>query len=773
MSKLLRPEVRERVLAKHAELRDAGTFLRFDQLHACYTRFYERFGPKALARMEGKTLLEALFLHGNKDSLVYWLEFKNDEELPDRFGGIGGGSAYKFILFKQKETGQWTTGSPRIPKVISEEEAIELATKLRDQFIAGCKVLDPLNSDSTYADYQRVNAELIRVADQLQSKTFAHKYFALLFPDVLDDFHALKWQQHHLRLLGTGGDLTGDRYENAYYFKELTKELGVPMNELTITLNIQQGLPRRYWRIGTSFVEGHSLWPIFQREDMVAVGWPSLGDLKVLGNSKPAKMKLAERLAKEYDTAHAPTASRKAGEIMAFRHKIEVGDIVLAANGQDILAIGVVSEDYEFVADAAEDTCHRRSVDWLVVPERPFQLPIPSEGLRTTCKEITKPDNMNFIEGKLRGVPAAQPTSEPSMVLPKAGSQLPPLPAKVQQVKAVLDRKGQVILYGPPGTGKTHWARIAAHELSAREAFKKSFAQLDPKEKEVVQGSGQGDGLVRMCTFHPAYGYEDFLEGYRPTSTNGTLGFERRDGIFKRLCQDAAKAPERTYYLLVDEINRGDIPRIFGELLTLLEMDKRGMALSLPLSGEPFRVPANVRLIGTMNTADRSIALLDTALRRRFGFIELMPEPELLREMVFESLPIADWLKVLNGEIRKRLGNDGRNLQIGHAFFMQKELPIADPGTFLKVLLEDIVPLLEEYFYDSPEGLCQLLGSTIMDPKEQRINRDLLAPGRRADVIASLAQLHPELLTSAQAMDAVEDETEGEEEEEQEEPATT
>ena len=98
---------------------------------------------------------------------------------------------------------------------------------------------------------------------------------------------------------------------------------------------------------------------------------------------------------------------------------------------------------------------------------------------------------------------------------------------------------------------------------------------------------------------------------------------------------------------------------------------------------------------------------------------------------------------------------------------------MADPGTFLKVLLEGIVPLLEEYFYDSPEGLCQLLGSTIMDPKEQRINRDLLAPGRRADVIASLAQLHPELLTSAQAMDAVEDETEGEEEEEQEEPATT
>jgi 5-methylcytosine-specific restriction protein B len=332
----------------------------------------------------------------------------------------------------------------------------------------------------------------------------------------------------------------------------------------------------------------------------------------------------------------------------------------------------------------------------------------------------------------------------------------------------VLDRKGQVILYGPSGTGKTYWARIAAFELAAREVFRKTRDQLDPKERVLIEGSEQGNGLVRACTFHPAYGYEDFLEGYRPTSTNGALGFERRDGIFKRLCKDAAQAPERTHYLLVDEVNRGDIPRIFGELLTLLEMDKRGMTLTLPASGEVFSVPPNVRVIGTMNTADRSIALLDTALRRRFGFIELMPEYELLRDVVFENLPIGDWLKVLNGEVRKRLGNDGRNLQIGHAFFMQNGSPITDAGTFLKVLFEDVVPLLEEYFYDDPEGLAQLLGNTIMDPKEQRVNRDLLAPGRRMDVFSSLAALHPDLLTSAPALNAAEDEVEGEEEDEPE-----
>ena len=125
---------------------------------------------------------------------------------------------------------------------------------------------------------------------------------------------------------------------------------------------------------------------------------------------------------------------------------------------------------------------------------------------------------------------------------------------------------------------------------------------------------------------HPAYGYEDFLEGYRPTEINGSMHFVLRDGIFKQLCAQAKAQPEHNFYLIVDEINRGDIPRIFGELLTLLEKNKRGKTAILPLSGEPFTVPENLYVIGTMNTADRSIALLDAALRRRFGFLELLPE---------------------------------------------------------------------------------------------------------------------------------------------------
>lgn len=764
MSSLISAEVRDRVESKYRELRDAGGFLSKEDLRASYDLFRKRFGPEQLARVQGKELLETMFLHGNKDSLVYWLEFKNDEELPGRFGGIAGGSAYKFILFKQKESGQWITGSPKSPEVISEETAMALAATLRDQFVACCKVLDRLSVDSTLADYKSVNGEMKRVGGEIQHKAFAHKYFALLYPEVLDDFHAIKFQQHQFMSLGIKDGLNLDRYESAYYFKELCRELKVPMNELTSTLNALFGLPRRYWRIGTSIGNGPSLWPLFRKDGMAAIGWGELGDLSELGSSRSDKTRLAERLMLEFGQSYKPTASRQAGEIISFRHKIEVGDIILAADGEDVLGLGEVTGEYEYVEDALHGTRHRRQVNWSMLPERPFKLPT-QEALRTTCKEIRKPENALFIEDKLQDPDLDRPLPDAGTADPGRSSTMPPLPPKVQQVKAVLDRKGQVILYGPPGTGKTYWARLAAQELAAREAFGKPFDQLDSEEKEVVAGAS---GLVRACTFHPAFGYEDLIEGYRPTGQEGALNFNLKDGLFKKLCEDARKAPKRTHYLLIDEINRGDIPRIFGELITLLEMDKRGMVLNLPLSGAPFSVPPNVRVIGTMNTADRSIALLDTALRRRFGFIELMTDYSLLGEMVFEGLPIGKWLELLNGEIRHRLGHDGRNLQVGHAFFLHKGAPITDATGFLHVLFHDIVPLLEEYFYESPGELAKLLGTVIMDPVSSQVKQDVLKPGRRPEVFTSLAQAFPDLQTSTLSVKADE---EDEDEEDQEEDA--
>jgi 5-methylcytosine-specific restriction protein B len=325
-------------------------------------------------------------------------------------------------------------------------------------------------------------------------------------------------------------------------------------------------------------------------------------------------------------------------------------------------------------------------------------------------------------------------------------------------------------VYGPPGTGKTYWALHTAQDLAAYAVFGKSFSQLSENQKEDLRREeGDRPPRVQMCTFHPAYGYEDFIEGYRPVVQDGRLLFERRDGIFKRLCDGASRAGDSPFYLVIDEINRGDIPRIFGELVTVLEKDKRGQSIRLPLSGEPFSVPENVYVIGTMNTADRSIALLDTALRRRFGFIELMPDPDVLGETVVgQSVPLRPWLKALNQRVVDSIGRDARNLQIGHAYLFDRGRPVSDFGRFARILEEDILPLLQEYCYEDYTALARILGTSFVDEERQRIRYDLFDPARRDHLIQALTALDPDMLASPEAVASEEEQVELEAEEMQE-----
>ena len=268
---------------------------------------------------------------------------------------------------------------------------------------------------------------------------------------------------------------------------------------------------------------------------------------------------------------------------------------------------------------------------------------------------------------------------------------------------------------------------------------------------------------MRSCTFHPGYGYEDFLEGFRPTGTaDRQLSFTLRDGLFKSLCADAAANPTREYFLVVDEINRGDVPRIFGELITLLERDKRGRVLELAVSGTRFAVPANVRIIGTMNTADRSIALLDTALRRRFGFVELPPDYATLADAVVGGVPLGAWLQALNTQVRAHVGRDADNLQIGHAFLLEDERPVTDPARLARIVAEDVVPLLREYCYEDFEKLAKILGTGLVDVGGRRVKDDLFRPERLDDLMEALLQPFPDLATTRDATVHADDPAEAE-----------
>lgn len=236
-------------------------------------------------------------------------------------------------------------------------------------------------------------------------------------------------------------------------------------------------------------------------------------------------------------------------------------------------------------------------------------------------------------------------------------------------------------------------------------------ADLIELVKELKRSPAASETISRyeFITFHQAYSYEDFVEGIRPEldEESGELSYSPQDGVFRRICQRAEADPLHRYAIFIDEINRGNVAKIFGELITLIEIDKRtngdkGMRITLPYSREPFGVPENLDIYGTMNTADRSIALLDTALRRRFRFKELMPDSSKIAgsdgagNIIDEDgnqINLRKLLDAMNHRIRFLLS---RELMLGHAYLC----PVANLTQLKTVFLNQFIPLLQEYFYE-------------------------------------------------------------------------
>ena len=252
-------------------------------------------------------------------------------------------------------------------------------------------------------------------------------------------------------------------------------------------------------------------------------------------------------------------------------------------------------------------------------------------------------------------------------------------------------------------TDNSEWFLVDS-QLEQVEDLLALYAELKrgPKSAEAIQ-------RFAVVTFHQSYGYEEFIEGMRARSDeSGNISYPIEPGIFMRLCQRANADPAHRYAIFIDEINRGNISKIFGELISLIEVDKRAgmpnaMSLQLSYSGDYFSVPANVDIIGAMNTADRSLALLDTALRRRFDFVEMMPDLSLLSGAKVKGIELESLLEKLNRRIEALYD---REHTLGHAFFMpvKNALDTGDEETAFKQLKiafqKKIIPLLQEYFFD-------------------------------------------------------------------------
>jgi 5-methylcytosine-specific restriction protein B len=264
-----------------------------------------------------------------------------------------------------------------------------------------------------------------------------------------------------------------------------------------------------------------------------------------------------------------------------------------------------------------------------------------------------------------------------------------------ERFNSILDlweRKKNIILQGPPGVGKTYFCRKFAYALMHEQARDR----------------------VESVQFHQTYAYEDFVQGYRPTST----GFERRNGLFHQFCERARDDQDNKYVFIIDEINRGNLSKIFGELMMLIEADKRSKEWAVPLAyslnpDDKFYIPKNLYLIGLMNTADRSLSIVDYALRRRFAFVDLTPsfksdkfasylnEAGASKELIDK---IVRRMATLNESIATDKTNLGPGFCIGHSFFCDTPKDRApDERWYRSVVDAEIAPLLREYCFDEPD----------------------------------------------------------------------
>ncbi|MDC0067116.1 AAA family ATPase, partial [Verrucomicrobia bacterium] len=456
---------------------------------------------------------------------------------------------------------------------------------------------------------------------------------------------------------------------------------------------LRRGIPREsqsetklqsFWLIAPGESAEH--WKEYQEEGIISIGWDDVGDLSLLSEKKAIR--------EELDKKRPEKSSSQAGKMLHdFGHVMEPGDLVFAKDGRKaILGWGIIKSDYKHDADRQHHH-HIREVEWMS-GER-YNVP---EGMLLPFKTLTRynegDDLPNLLEVHYFQSESVNTIQLPPYSKEEALSDLFLAEEKFDQIISTLRRKKNIVLQGAPGTGKTYIAKRLAYTL------------MGVKD----------ESRARMIQFHQSSSYEDFIQGFRP---NADGQFILRDGIFHQFCQQAKGNPEEEFIFIIDEINRGNLAKVFGELMMLIEPDKRDPKYAMPLSyaegdSDPFYVPENLYMIGTMNTADRSLSLVDYALRRRFAFLEMEPSFE---SPVFEKT-LTKWgaskstvkrirqsMMALNQKIEEDATNLGRGFKIGHSFFVPSAKITDEEEWYNEILQFEILPLIEEYWMDDQSGV--------------------------------------------------------------------
>ncbi len=476
----------------------------------------------------------------------------------------------------------------------------------------------------------------------------------------------------------------------------------------------QSSKDRKFWLYKAG--ENGDKWEDMYAKGLMGLGWKNLGNLSKYSNKEEIEAQL-NILYPRHTTDRVN--DRKSN--WDFCNEMEVGDIVIVGSGKTkFLGYGEVESDYFYDPNLDESFASFRKVNWIKKGEWDWEKQNDNDG-GWAIKALTNITQYKTALDSLLNLIGFYDKGNEKMNQENNNNAL------------------NQILYGSPGTGKTYSTIDRALEIlgidtkdMSREERKKIFE--DYKQK----------GQIEFVTFHQSYGYEEFVEGIKPlTDENKNVYYEVTNGIFKELCKRAQES-QKKHILIIDEINRGNISKIFGELITLIEPSKRigakeELRVALPYSasgGNPngekelFGVPNNLYIIGTMNTADRSITSLDTALRRRFEFVEMMPEPSKLSEIKVlqegseTKINLSTMLEIINKRIEFLYD---REKTIGHAFFLKDEEQSLNITDLKSIFQNKIIPLLQEYFYNDYAQIRAVLNCNAMIEKSEEKIQDFFA----------------------------------------------
>ncbi|RAP50969.1 MAG: hypothetical protein BZ136_00285 [Methanosphaera sp. rholeuAM74] len=703
-------------IKRYLEENNLGDFTK-EEYEEKFERFYNTFSPEILSGLDGGDVRDTIFLHdGDKNNLCYTLEFS--KEYGEFCGGIGGGTSYKYHLFKNK-SGQWVAGGPNNNRVLDDSESVGIAISIRDAIVDGAKYISNARLDSVddYVDLGKALKDIFHDCHVSPTNSWIHKYYSIIFPDILSSCHQKKMKEDILRKFHLNP--SNNFWANDGHLSLLSREAGIKLyclfDEGIVGLfyrwdkNMWTDKFNKYNLVDTDSVRYWAFTPgvMADRFDLcydnsvMCMGWNYLGDLSEYDDD--FEESLNELIKRTENLKVKPTSAVRS--LSAIYKNIKAGDVICVRRGlSTILAIGRVLPDSKYFYDESMDESvndpyyhFRDGIRWLKL-EKEYEFG-SSKFLRDTLYEITDESMLDVIhqlEGKLT--------------------------ENVVNANSSLGRN--VIYFGAPGTGKSY--------------------TLNADMSLIVSD----EDCYERVTFHPDYSYANFVGTYKPVSSSDGISYDYVPGPFIRMLVKAYRNPGVNHLLVIEEINRANVSAVFGDIFQLLDRDNSGRSRypidasedirkyleeELNTSHTKIGIPSNLFIWATMNSADQGVFPMDTAFKRRwdFNYFGIDNNEELITDMVVDlngnKISWNELRKAINEELLSYKINEDKLLGPFFAFddYIGRNIPVEEfkkifKNKVLMYLFEDVARSKRNSLFSGVRGNGNYVYSRICDEFDEK-----------------------------------------------------